>query len=77
MPVVKSVTLTHDQLVEVSQRMHKLYPKESQGHLEWLLFRAISDELSIDLFKLEPDECSCGDKKDPSELMCKKCASYQ
>lgn len=76
MPVIEQVTLTHNQLVNISERMHKLV-NMSQGTLEYVLFRAISDELGVDLFECRPDECSCGDTKDPSATCCDGCKKYQ
>jgi hypothetical protein len=75
MPKIKEITVTHDQLVKVSCRISDLL-NLTQGSLEWVLFRALSDELGVDLFELEPDECSCGDKKRPGASMCDGCAKY-
>jgi hypothetical protein len=77
MPKIESITLTHDELVDVSIRMDKLSDgKHSQGWLEWLLFRAISDVKQVDLFECRPDECSCGELKQPQDSMCERCAIY-
>jgi hypothetical protein len=79
MPKIEQVTVTHDQLVDVTQRMHKLLGSNSpsQGVIEWALFRALSDELKTDLFELRPDECSCGQQKDPEAHMCIRCDEYK
>jgi hypothetical protein len=78
MPKIKEVTLTQDQLVSISCRMDDLsHRTQSQGFIEWCLFRAISDELGVDLFEMEPDECSCGDKKMPGATLCDGCMRYQ
>jgi hypothetical protein len=76
MPVVEQVTLTHEQFVSVSCRMADLLNRGDQGVLEWALFRAVSDELGVDLFKLRPNECSCGDVKDSEATCCDACNSY-
>jgi hypothetical protein len=53
----QQITLTHNQLVSVSNRIHKLLHKRiAQGTIEWALFRAVSDELGISLFDIMPDE---------------------
>lgn len=75
MPVIEQVTLSHVQLVNISERMHQLV-NMSQGTLEWALFRATSDELGVDLFERRSDECSCGDKKNPGASMCPGCSKY-
>lgn len=57
MPKINEITVTHAQLVGVSDRIHKLLNTSlSQGSIEWALFRALSDELGVDLFELMPDE---------------------
>jgi len=77
MPKINEITLTHDELVDVSCKMDELdHNKTGQGYLEWLLFRAISDVKGVDLFELRPDECSCGDPKEPEALMCDGCNKY-
>jgi hypothetical protein len=76
MPVVEQVTLTHEQLVDISCRMADLLPNTFQGTLEWALFRATSDELGVNLFELRSNECSCGDVKDPEATSCNRCNSY-
>ena len=77
MPVVEQVTLTHEQLTSISNRMFNLVSHNlAQGTLEWMLFRAVGDELGVNLFELRPNECSCGDKKDPSATVCAGCAKY-
>lgn len=78
MPKINEITVTHNQLVSASNRIKKLLGENSpsQGSIEWALFRALGDELNLDLFELNPDECTCGDKKDPNELMCEGCQKY-
>jgi hypothetical protein len=73
MPKIEQVTLTHEQLVSISCRMADRLHRGDQGIIEWALFRAASDELGVDLFELREDECTCGDKKDPTELICGRC----
>lgn len=77
MPKVNEITITQDQLVSISNRMYKLVNGSiSQATIEWALSRALSDELDIDLFELNDDECGCGNKKAPEKPVCETCESY-